>query len=61
MFVRSRRIGCHLLGMIKMSKTKYDTTDGVMTANANAVRRAFEALQPAAQITCETELHNSAQ
>ena len=47
--------------MIKMSKTKYDTTDGVMTANANAVRRAYEALQPAAQITCETELHNSAQ
>ena len=24
----------HLLDMIKMSKTKYDTTDGAMTANA---------------------------
>ena len=33
-FIRSRHIGCHLLGMIKMSKTKYDTADGAMTANA---------------------------
>ena len=33
-FVKSRHIGCHLLGMIKMSKTKYDTTEGAMTANA---------------------------
>ena len=27
-FIRSRHIGCHLLGMIKMSKTKYDTAEG---------------------------------
>ena len=32
-FVKTRHIGCNLLGMIKMSRTKYDTTEGAMTAN----------------------------
>ena len=39
-FVRSRHIGCHLLGMIKMSKTKYDTAEGAMTANAIIARES---------------------
>ena len=39
-FVRSRHIGCHLLGMTKMSKEKYDTTEGAMTANAIMARES---------------------
>lgn len=39
-FVLSRRMGCHLIGMIKMSKTKYDTADGAMTANAIIARKS---------------------
>ena len=39
-FIRSRHIGCHLLGMTKMSKTKYDTADGAMTANAIIARES---------------------
>ena len=39
-FVKSRHIGCHLLGMIKMSKTKYDTAEGAMTANAIIARES---------------------
>ncbi len=39
-FVKSRHIGCHLLGMIKMSKTKYDTTEGAMTANAIIAKKS---------------------
>ena len=31
-FVRSRRIGCHYLGMAKMGKTKYDVNGKMMTA-----------------------------
>lgn len=31
-FVRSRRIGCHYLGMTKMGKTKYDVNGKMMTA-----------------------------
>ena len=33
-FIHGRRFKCHVIGMIKMGKTKYDTTDGAMTANA---------------------------
>lgn len=39
-FVTSRRIGCHLIGMVKMSKTKYDTEEGAMTANAIIARES---------------------
>ena len=39
-FEKPRHIGCHLLGMIKMSKTKYDTTEGAMTANAIIARES---------------------
>lgn len=31
-FVVSRHFGCHLIGMIKMCKTKYETTLGIKTA-----------------------------
>lgn len=31
-FVASRHFGCHLIGMIKMGKTKYETTLGNKTA-----------------------------
>lgn len=32
-FIKTRHIRCHLLGMIKLGKTKYDTEFGVKTAN----------------------------
>ena len=32
-FIRSRHFGCHMIGMIKMSRTKYGTPNGEMTAN----------------------------